>query len=712
MPAAINEATLSLERDSGRIIDCNGAAADLLGQSEETVRGSVWPRVMICEGGSGIAVRHALEAGKRVFLPPFILRRIDGRELAVGGLVLPVESQVPALITLMLWPLLDEAQLTLSEAVAPSDTVAVLAVDQLRYHERWGPRETRNLIKGITASLRDIVRQRDVVLPASGASIVIVLRDVDIDGARDISRALLSHLHRVHTRPGSPAESARLCVGLAHMSPEQSALATLLAANSALLQAQKGVHGEQIRAAADDDYQLLIGHLMNNTGVFSDEFPRAELPVPSPSSTPEQAYAEPPTVAPIEKDIEGYVVDNMEGAVDQALFLAQLDVPVAILGPAGTGKMYVARVIHEATGAAPEMLTALDCREFRSRADANRRIARELAGGAGRTLVFKSPHLMSVETQQKLARQISTRVLMDADPPQSLPQVKLIALFPDGLEVLLRKAQLHPQLASAFAGYPISVPPIRDRKQAVLRWAHKILGQEGAQRDREMRGFTPDAQQAMLLYDWPGNISEMRQCISDALDKTDKDWLTPVDLGLFKGIDPEGTPLALEPKPFLAGFDSDEHVADEYTPTAEEAVNIALGEAVHSLLELDMIKPLGSWLEDDIVLAALDRYRTDLRRTGEFLHTKPRNIGRWLPKIESRDDERNSSSLWQNPRRLLREWVRESAVQESSPLRIMQSLLLRHVEQQAAALSTAKRANIMGVSTPTYLKRVSELTGS
>ena len=80
------------------------------------------------------------------------------------------------------------------------------------------------------------------------------------------------------------------------------------------------------------------------------------------------------------------------------------------------------------------------------------------------------------------------------------------------------------------------MPPIKDRKQAVLRWAHKILGQEGVLRDRDMKGFTPDAEQAMLLYDWPGNISEMRQCIYDALEKTDKDWLTPVDLGLFNGI--------------------------------------------------------------------------------------------------------------------------------------------------------------------------------
>ena len=422
---------------------------------------------------------------------------------------------------------------------------------------------------------------------------------------------------------------------------------------------------------------------------------------------PSQKKAAPP-VAPIEKDIEGYVVDNMEGAVDQAIFLSKLDVPVAIIGPAGTGKMYVARVIHEQTAAAADMLVAIDCREFRSRSAAHARIARELAQGEGKTLVFKSPHLMHAEVQLKLARQISTRTLADVSPPRYLPQLKLIALFPEKLEVLIRRGQLQAPLASVFAGYPITVPPIKDRKQAVLRWAHKILGQEGVSRDRDMKGFTPDAEQAMLLYDWPGNISEMRQCIYDALEKTDKDWLTPVDLGLFTGINPDGVPYQPEPKPFLAAATAEDSEDETYIPSATETLHVALGEAVHSLLALTMIKPLGTWLEDELVLAALDRYRGDLRQTAEFLHTKPRNISRWLPKIAAREDERNGSALWQKPHRLLREWVRESPQLEESPLSLMADQLLAHVNEQGGALGSATRARIMGVSTPTYLKRCRE----
>mgnify|MGYP003466626916 CR=1 FL=1 len=119
-------------------------------------------------------------------------------------------------------------------------------------------------------------------------------------------------------------------------------------------------------------------------------------------------------------------------------------------------------------------------------------------------------------------------------------------------------------------------------------------------------------------------------------------------------------------------------------------------------------------VEDELplVLAALDRYRGDLRKTGDFLHTKPRNISRWLPKIAAREDERSGSALWQKPRRLLREWVRESAHTEESPLLLMADKLMAHVNEQGGALGSATRARIMGVSTPTYLKRMREIGDS
>ena len=413
---------------------------------------------------------------------------------------------------------------------------------------------------------------------------------------------------------------------------------------------------------------------------------------------------------PLDTQIEGYVADNMEGAVDQATFLAKLDIPVAIIGSRGTGKMYIAKIIHQESGGAEGMVVQIDCREFRNKADAIARIGRLLERSEGKTLVFKSPHLMAPDAQLKLAKQISTRTLADAKPPRYLPQAKYVALFPDTLEKLIANSGLQERLASAFSGYPIQVPPVKDRKQAVLRWAHKILGQESAASERPVRGFTPDAEQAMLSHDWPGNISEMRQCIVGALERTDKEWITPVDLGIFKGISAQGTANKSDPIPFLSIRELEHTEEDNYAATALEELDVALGVAVSSVALEKNETPLGAWLEDELVLAVTDRYQGDLKLAAEFLHTKPRNISRWMPKIAERQEARRADAVWRLPRRIVGEWVRETPHLQESPLVVLENMLLSHVTTQCSEASVASRARIMGVSVPTYQKRLQQVS--
>ncbi len=660
--------------------------------------GRPWSEVLDCRDSPDL-ITHALGTGRRVVLPPFVARLPGGAELALAGMVAPTAT-AGAVLRLWRLPGVQESGV----APAAGDVVAMVGVDHLSYGADWGVARTDDLLRDARDSLADIVRSRDRVGAAGASSVALLLREVSCAEAADMGRALLSHLRR-SVLPGHPgARGARFSLGLADC--EGDALVALVAAQNALSLAQYAGGDEAIHVAGPGDGERLTGRVL-----------AAAMALPGPVAAPGETAARPepaakrhaaaPPVAPLERDIDGYVADNMEGAVDQAMFLARFDMPVAIVGPAGTGKLYVARIIHEQSGAPADLFQPIDCRELRSRSAAIKRIGQELARGEGRTLVFKSPHLMHPDAQNKLARQVSTRILADVTPRRYLPPMKLVALFPEPLPVLLRRGRVTEALASAFAGFPIEVPPIRDRKQAVLRWAHKILLQEGAARDRDMRGFTPDAEQAMLNYEWPGNISEMRQCIRDALEKTDRNWLTPVDLGLFKGIDPEGT--AVDEQPFLVLAARTEQAPEAYTPSTLEALDTALGAAVQALLEHELIKPLGQWLEDDLVAAALDRYRGDLSRSAAFLGTRPRNISRWQPKIAEREEERAASSLWQAPRRLLREWVRETPQSEESPLVLLHDKLMRHVLAQAAGLSVAKRAAIMGVSTPTYNKRLREL---
>ena len=114
-------------------------------------------------------------------------------------------------------------------------------------------------------------------------------------------------------------------------------------------------------------------------------------------------------------------------------------------------------------------------------------------------------------------------------------------------------------------------------------------------------------------------------------------------------------------------------------------------------------------MDDEIIEAALDRCGGNSRGAAEYLQTRNRNIGRWLPRVKARENERNISLLWQESRRLVREWVLESAPPELAPQQLAQDMLMSLVLQQCGDLSVTDRARIMGVSTPTYQKRVKQL---
>lgn len=851
-------AVLCLDRATGQLCELNPAGRALLGlDDDDQATGSWWTLLGI--PGSDSALAQAVHAGHRAAFPPTVICPPGARDCVVSGYFFPQYLGSRELSLLLLFPTNtaepgpdDFAPASwLAQAIAPGDVFAVLGVDHPGSAGEWRPADASRRMMDIRRGLLQIVPAGDDVGLPEGATLPMILRGVGLEEARDISRALLSHLGPIPVDREDTGAQARICIGLALCRPGQGPMNAVTAANRALLRRQQG-GGELIGVADELDEAALIARAVSTEGLFSPPLPSPEehaflgelvalaadtakagdyiaqvlalmvrqrnvaaaavyrrlrddsyeyaggrLAVGADTGETAESrlprafrglakklrtrqlreeerilyeaagsaafplrqdevvlgalmlqYADAesagngfapgvaglhhlatelsflaewrqardnyqlrpqPAVQPMEYQLDGYVDDNLEGAIDQAVFLAGVDIPVAVIGPRGTGKLYVAKVIHQESGAAPEMLAVIDCREFRGRKQALGRVARELETSAGKTLVFKSPHLMHADAQLKLARQISSRILADTSPPRYLRTARFVALFPDDLEHLVQHGGLQEKLASVFSGYPIVVPPLKDRKRAVLRWAHKILAQESALRDRRISGFTPDAEQAILSYEWPGNISEMRQTIAGALDKTGKDWITPVDLALFRGLSAARASAPPPKRAFLQASLEEAPEEASYAPTGLDEVGTALGEALHNLLETDTLKPLGAWLDDEVVLAVCERFRGNLPGAAQFLHTRARNISRWMPKILARDHERSTSSLWQPPRRLIRQWIKESAPMAEPPQQQVQAILLSHVVSQCGNIAVAERARIMGVSTPTYQKRLQEL---
>ncbi len=839
----INTCLLVIDRDTGEVLETLGR---LPFESGDGVCGRDWRDVLDVPAEGTAVISQALAAATASPLPPTIVGGSSEHCRAVGGMLVPDTWRGRAAALMFLRELKPPLSEDLEAAVGEQDIVAVLGVHLLEFSPSWGAVETERLMMDLRSGMQQVLREEDMLGLPEGATITVVLRNIEPEAALDISRALLSHLHqRLRGRTGG-AQYARACVGLAQRAAGQSPLEVLVAANTALLQAQAGGE-ERIRFSSPWDPQALAARSLNASGAFRDvavdsvgrDYLQALVALPfhrdpdyleavvrhtlrqgglqavavlrlrpdgqreclggavqaagrvsysgmgkvprvvqvvlrrleKQSLEPFQSYfaegvsllplpdskervwgqmllldtetavagfrpgsgalqfigpnllaslrplpegpagleSGPLPVREMEKGIEGYVLDNMEGAIDQAVFLAGVDIPVAIIGERGTGKMYVARIVHNESGGAPDALVKVDCWEFRSRNAAWAHISEVLQQGEGRTVVFKSPQLLPTDLQAKLARILATRTLSDDQGgARYIARNRFVALFPvDPLE-LVRRGELDQRLASVFAGFPVIVPPLRERRRAVLRWAHKILEQECTAIDRRMLGFTPDAERALREHDWPGNISEMRDLIRNALTRTDKEWLTPVDLGLYIGISPDGRTAASRERPFLEFLQEKREAQMQYVPSARDELRLALGEALAASLATGVLRPLGAWLDDEIIEAACARFGDDTKMVAEFLHTRPRNISRWLPRVQERQVDRDGSMLWQDARKLVRRWVMEAAPVSGSPQQLAEEMLLSLVQQECADLSIAERAQIMGVSPPTYQKRMKQ----
>jgi transcriptional regulator with GAF, ATPase, and Fis domain len=76
---------------------------------------------------------------------------------------------------------------------------------------------------------------------------------------------------------------------------------------------------------------------------------------------------------------------------------------------------------------------------------------------------------------------------------------------------------------------PIVLPPLRERRGDILLLAKYYIDLFNREFKKRVRGLTPEAQQLLESYRWPGNIRELRNAIERAMLLIDHDWLEPSD---------------------------------------------------------------------------------------------------------------------------------------------------------------------------------------
>jgi len=200
------------------------------------------------------------------------------------------------------------------------------------------------------------------------------------------------------------------------------------------------------------------------------------------------------------------------------------DVIVLIVGETGTGKELVARVIHDNGAQKEEPFVPINCcaiaeslldRElFGHKRGAFTGATEELPGlfqeAHGGTLFFDEVGGMNTGMQGKLLRALEMQEIRPVGATTSTKvDVRIIAATNRDLEVEVESGRFRADLFYRFKQFPIYLPPLRKRKEDIPILARHFLKAACNRFGRRVEGFSSEAMDALVNYQWPGNVREV-----------------------------------------------------------------------------------------------------------------------------------------------------------------------------------------------------------
>jgi DNA-binding NtrC family response regulator len=205
---------------------------------------------------------------------------------------------------------------------------------------------------------------------------------------------------------------------------------------------------------------------------------------------------------------------------------------VLIQGESGTGKNLIARHIHASSDRHAKPLLEVSCAAIPEQlmeselfghergaftdAKRNRRGTFELADDG--TVVLDEIGELKLELQSKLLHILEERHFRRIGGTREIHvDVCVIALTNRDLRAMMRDRSFREDLFYRLNIFPITVPPLRSRREDILPLARHFQQVFHGKVGRECKGITREAENLMISYAWPGNVRELRNTIERAM---------------------------------------------------------------------------------------------------------------------------------------------------------------------------------------------------
>lgn len=235
--------------------------------------------------------------------------------------------------------------------------------------------------------------------------------------------------------------------------------------------------------------------------------------------------------------------------------VANLDVSVMLLGASGTGKELLARGLHEASARRDGAFVAINCAAIPENLLESELFGHEKGAftGAvkttegkielahGGTLFLDEVGDIPLPLQVKLLRFLQERTIERIGGRKAIAvDTRIVCATHRDLDAMIAAQSFRDDLYYRLAEMVVKIPALAERPGDAVLLARHFLHQYAPAMNPGVRGFAPDALQAIDEARWPGNVRELENRIKRAVIMADGKLVAKDDLDIAGGGEAEG----------------------------------------------------------------------------------------------------------------------------------------------------------------------------
>ena len=212
--------------------------------------------------------------------------------------------------------------------------------------------------------------------------------------------------------------------------------------------------------------------------------------------------------------------------------VAPADVTILITGESGSGKEVIADLIHSLSPRAKNRIVKVNCAAlprdlieselFGSKkgsytgSNADRQgLFRQAEGG---TLFLDEISEMPIDTQSKLLRVLQDQKVRPVGGKSDYQtNCRIIAATNRKPEDAIKDGKLREDLFYRISAISVYLPPLRERRDDIMPLANSFLRRFAAQANRTLNGFSSQAIERLVTFEWPGNVRQLQNEVQRAV---------------------------------------------------------------------------------------------------------------------------------------------------------------------------------------------------